>query len=108
MYKRKIKIYVNQIIRDKLVQKESANDKVISKIIYLIENGKYQTKDEIPNNFIKIWDEFSVVDKLLLKQERSALPESLKEERVKIAHERHLGIVRILRGFYVLKFGLRI
>ena len=95
--------YVNQIIQDTMsisiteLQRESAKDKIISKSIYLIENGKYPTKGEIPDNFINIWGEFSVVNNLLLEQERLVIPESLKERIVKIAHEGHLGIVNTKR-----------
>ena len=44
-----------------------------------------------------IWDELSVFDNLLSRQERLGIHTSLKDRIVKIAHEGHLGIVNTKR-----------
>ena len=101
--------YVNKIIKQmdlairiEEIQNENVNDNTISKIIQLLENGKFPTKhDNIPDSFIKIWDELSVSDNLLLKQERLVIPEILQKRIVQLAHEGHLGIMntkRLLRS----------
>ena len=76
-----LKCYVNQVIKETdstisivELQAENAEDAVISKVMFLIENGKYPKSGEIPNSFVKIWDEHSVVDNILLKQERLVTP----------------------------------
>ena len=46
------------------------------------------------NPFVKIWDELSVVDDILLRTHRIIIPITLRRKIVKVAHEGHLGIVK--------------
>ena len=76
---------------------ENANreDKVISKIMKLIQSGTLPRKtDEVPNTFVKIWSELSVEGDLLLRGERLVISTSLKEKIIKVAHEGHMGIIK--------------
>ena len=74
------------------------------KLSKLIVEDRYPSKyDEVPKAFYRIWDELSVEDNLLLRQDRLIIPESLKIKVVKVAHEGHLGVVntkRLLRSMY--------
>ena len=104
-----LKAYVNEVIKETdlpisidEIKTENLNDELVSKIIDLLQKNKTPTKnDHFPDSFVKVWNELSVCDGLLLRQERLVIPESLQTRIIKIAHEGHLGIVntkRLLRS----------
>ena len=72
-------------------------------LIKLLENNKRPAKNDLPSVYYKIWDELSLEDGLLLRQDRIIIPPSLQNKVVKVAHEGHLGTVntkRLLRSKY--------
>ena len=94
-----LKAYVNLIVNETIVtfqhlQEASRADDLIHKIITLLESDKYPRKcDGIPSTYVNLWEEFCVVDHVLLRKERIVIPKALQDKVVKVAHEGHLGIV---------------
>ena len=101
--------YVNQVVKEielpislQDIEAENTNDDLINSIMDFLQKNKYPTKEDgIPANIMKIWDELSISDGLLLRQERIVIPEKLQTKIIKLAHEGHLGMVntkRLLRS----------
>ena len=92
----------NKCVSIEELQKCSSEDKIISRIMDLLKKGTVpRKKDNVPTYFEKIWNELSVIDDLLLREERIIIPDKLQQKIVRIAHEGHLGVVntkRLLRS----------
>ena len=80
------------------LEQETTNDIVIQNVIKCIADQKWHELDYAQNtdyqSFKRIREELSVVNGLLLRDERIVVPESLRERAVRLAHSSHQGIVK--------------
>ena len=80
------------------LEEETARDEALQDIIKCIANKQWQNLNYDLNSdlqsFKNVKDELSVVDGLILRDERIVIPEKLRERAVNIAHGSHQGIVR--------------
>ena len=80
------------------LEQETRNDIVIQNVIKCIPDQKWHELDYAQKtdyqSFKRIREELSVVNGLLLRDERIVVPESLRERAVRLAHSSHQGIVK--------------
>ena len=77
------------------IRTEINKDKTLIKIINLLSSQKCpSSKDKDLQPYIRIWNELSLANDLILRGDRMIIPSKLQKKIVRIAHEGHLGIVK--------------
>jgi hypothetical protein len=77
---------------------ELKQDKVMVKLTEMIKNSKFDKTDKDVQPFNRVFDELTVTSEgLILRQENLVIPASFTARVVDLAHQAHLGIVRIKR-----------
>lgn len=77
------------------------SDEDYLKLISLIENN-VESKNEWNPIFLRFRDEYSIIDGFVLRGEKLVLPEKMRKSIMKIAHETHLGIVKMKQNIRAL------
>ena len=80
------------------IESNNTENEPTKKIIELLEKGQSPRKcDKIPTTFLKILQELSLENNLILRRDRIVIPSLLQERMVKVAHEGHLGMANTKR-----------
>ena len=101
-YVHKVRISSCKLVTVAEIESNNTENETTKKIIELLEKGQSPRKcDKIPTTFLKIWQELSLENNLILRRDRIVIPSLLQERMVKVAHEGHLGMAntkRLLRS----------
>ena len=86
-------------LRSDNIKDATKKDIALQKVIEIIHNNQWKHAMQNPDNdvkaFIPIRNELSVTkNNLILKSNKTVIPESLKELAVNIAHAGHQGIIK--------------
>ena len=78
------------------IQAETAKDKTLQTLIPVILAGDYQKckKGESISKYACVFHELSVINQIVLRDNRIVLPQCMWQQAVDICHEGHFGIVR--------------
>ena len=85
------------------IREATEGDDLLKNVMKLLSDNKVPPQARIPSPFRKVWNELSVEDGLLLREERIIIPNRLQKGFIKFAHEGHLGVAntkRLLRSKY--------
>jgi hypothetical protein len=73
-------------------------DPALSKLSEMVKTGRFDKQDEDVRGFAKVFNELTITGEgLALRNDKLFIPSGLKEKIVNLAHEAHLGMVRIKR-----------
>jgi hypothetical protein len=78
-------------LKTKDIERESNCDESMMAVRHCIETRNW---DECPNGYKPIRNELCVVGKLVLRGCRIVIPDSLRDQVVRLGHEGHQGIVK--------------
>ena len=73
------------------IEVTSVKDPKISSVRQCIESGDWENS---PKEFLCVKNKLCVIGKLLLRDHRIVIPDSLRAQVLKLAHEGHMGIVK--------------
>ena len=76
------------------LKEETSRDECLQQVITAIATGKWHLVEKQHNAYLKIRDELSVAEGLVIRGERIVIPEILQNRVVNIAHSSHQGIVK--------------
>ena len=82
------------------VNKESADDAVMSELRTVILNGWPETRAEVPESlkpYFDVRDELTVQGNIVFKGQRLVVPRSMRNELMEVVHSSHIGIEGCLR-----------
>ena len=82
------------------VNKESADDAVMSELRTVILNGWPEMRAEVPESlkpYFDVRDELTVQGNIVFKGQRLVVPRSMRNELMEVVHSSHIGIKGCLR-----------
>ena len=88
------------------IRSETRADDELQTLIATVQNGWPSRINQIPQTLRKFWNvrgEISLIDEVLLKQDKYIIPATLQDRLVNFAHDGHMGISKCkarLRQYY--------
>ena len=77
------------------LEKESRNDPIITKVISMIQTGRWPERDPQLAPFINACAELSTDGTVLLRGQRIVIAQNLQSKAILLAHEGHQGLVKM-------------